>query len=387
MAKFWKRLFTDKEEEPSPPNEQELKGKPEIILLWIDPDHPDLPARVIRAFAYVEALLKETGAQIRLACANAGDLLNSIKRNGIEWIDLSGGEIPLSFGDFVAQETPDLTIADLCKAPSANRLREINSHTMLVLLGSSFEESLFGADAVLLPGVIAPPAFETVSFPPSRLGKCIHGEEFISLPDCYFDEKTDLQEIGLKPCLAVTESISLEDSLAIANQLQTACNEEVVILADVRELKYRQFKESMPVNEIIAGSVTLGERLQALNRSRFVVTHFSLLVYEFMSQGKPLILLPRTEAETAVCRLLRERGAAMVCDGGKNRDGDELRNCLITLWGDESLQKKLGETARRIVAGEGARRTIVELMARWKAVPDGMERRRSRKCGRSGGDT
>ncbi len=370
MVEFWKRIFTGHKIQNTSPTQKEvnevvlketdgeLETDSQSILFWIDTDSPDLIGRLIRFLGLAEAFQRLNSASVSIACPNRGKFLEEIHEREMNWIDSVSDDSLSILKTIVEEKRPDIVIADCINLLTADFIRNFCQQSTVILYSDHFEETLFEVDVVLLPGFIDTPDFDEISCPPSALGKCIHGEDCVPLPDSYTKAANNASaETKNKVLFAISDNAALEEIQTVLKEIDDLTG-VCLFHSNVSPSVLEQIKEQWPDLELQSGDDSIESRLKALSEASIVLAFPALHLYECLALGKTVFLLPRTEGEQKFCRHFENHGAVLVCS---LKQIDQIKEEINELQQNESLIDKINTEARKLVPPDGAERIIGKL--------------------------
>ncbi len=360
---LWKRIKENRLEKAAKVREgRTVSVLPQSVLIWIDAACNDLPARIVRGLALAEAFVNAGIERVTVSCLECRNVPAETEKRSIAWIHSRPNGNPITFNEIVKQAGADLVIADSVIPP---RLQLDIHIPLFALLADLFFLTLFESDrvnAVLLPGLIEPPDFETLSLLPSRVGDTIHGLQYVPLPGEYFTPPP----LATPPEHALIAVSGMVDSDLIKRLIEivhSAGINAVSILADIPSLSADSLRMELSDACEFLIDPPLPARLAALRNTRLILAFPSLSVYELLSQHRPLVLLPRSERETRTSRLILERGAARVIPAGETSDA--LKTQVEELLHNEPERNQLMTRASELIPSGGARNLVEVLLTRY----------------------
>ena len=363
---LWKRIKENRLEKAAKVRERRQKAiLPKSVLLWIDAAYNDAPARFVRGLAIAEAFRQAGVERVSLACLENANAPAEMDARDLQWIDVRPNRNPITFNEIVKRAEADLTIADSASPP---RLQN-DADVLLCLLADGFSVPLLEADwidAVLMPGFIIPPDFESVHVLPSRIGDCIHGEQYVSLPSVYAESQDAQKDRVL---IAVSGNVSSESVQTLINAVRGSWTGTIAILADVSPSVEQRLKQELSGEFELEVDPPLQQRLSLLRQAKLVLMFPSLHVYEFLTLRTPVVLVPRSEAEAAVCRLILDRNAARVIPASES--AEVFESTVKELLESNEACEHLGANAGELVTAEGANELAEALLSRFDRLYKG----------------
>lgn len=363
---LWKRIKDNRVEKTVKAREQQSsKVRPESVLIWIDAACNDHSARVVRGLAIAEAFRSKGIEKITLACLQSRNLLSEANDRNVYWLDSRPNGNPITFNEIVKTSKADLVIADSSVAP---RLQSDLPVPLFVLLADVFSPSLLETDSirvVLLPGLISPPDFEILRILPSRIGNCIHGMDYVPIPNSYFtDEIPNSQEDRVLAVLSGT--MTPESFTSLLQTVKQSWSGGIVILADTPAESVQKIQEMTDesIEWLIAPS--LRERVDAIRRAVVALAYPALNVYELLALRKPVLLMPRNEEEIRICRIALEQNVARVVPTSESME--TLSLCFNELLKNRESRKFLSEQTKNWMPVHGARDMADALLARYERI-------------------
>lgn len=360
---LWKRIKDNRLEKAAKVREgRKAPALPQSVLIWIDAAYNDLPARIVRGLALAEAFACAGVERVTISCLESRNLPAETEKRSIAWIHSRPNGNPITFNEIVKQAGADLVVADSATPP---RLQFDIHVPLFALLADSFSPTLFESDrvnAVLLPGLIEPPDFETISLLPSRVGDAIHGPQYVPLPNEYF-APSPVETPPDRALIAVSGTVDADPLKRLIEIVHSAGLNAVSILADVPSPSADSLRvELSGVCELLIDP-PLSERRAALRSTRVILAFPSLIVYELLSQHQPLVLLPQSEQETRMSRQLLEKGAARVIPTGEA--SDVLKTQVEEILHNEAARSQIITRASELIPPEGARNLVDVLVTRY----------------------
>lgn len=338
---------------------------PESVLIWIDAAYSDFPARVARGLAIAEAFRAEGVEKVTLSCLQSRSLPIEADSRGVQWLDSRPNGAPITFNEIVKTVAADLVIADSCTPP---RLQADLKVPLFVLLADAFSPNLLEADsihAVLLPGLILPPDFETLQLLPSRLGDCIHGAQYVPIPRAY--TANGVAAVKEDRLLIALSGNGVSENLAqLLETVKRSWSGDITVLADTSAGAAQKIQEMKEDRVEFLVDPPLPERLAAMQRAQFALSHPSLTLYELLALKKPVIVTPRNDGEIQLCRLALEANAIRAVPASESLDALSL--CIDDLMKSEEARKKLRAGAGELVSTHGAKNIVNALLARFERM-------------------
>ncbi|MBN2328371.1 MAG: hypothetical protein JXR73_14595 [Candidatus Omnitrophica bacterium] len=343
-------------------------AKPESILIWIDSAYNDQSARLVRAIALAEGFQKSGINHIVLACPESQNLPEESEKRHIQWVDSRPGGDPLPFFEIVKASNADLAISDCFILP-----RHSSDETIpyWVLLCDVFSRQVFDSDAIqtyLMPGWILAPDFERLDLPPSRLGNCLHGVDYVPIPTIYYDEVSSPIEPD-RLLIALSGHVNLESLRQLLDAIRNSWKDGVCILADVNSKMAPQIREKIAGNIELLIDPPWEKRLKAIRRAKLVLAYPSLNVYEFFAMCKPMILMPRNRQEALLCRMVLEQEAARAVPAEEMMD--LLKPCIDDLLRSEGERARLIQRMKSLITPISAQNVAHALLARYARCGSG----------------
>ena len=360
---LWKKK---EKKQPSPPQEprppRPSPALPRHALVWIDASYADLPARCFRGLALAEAFKQAAVPQVTLACLPIRPLPAEAEKRAVHWLNIRPNDAPALFHEILKSTQADLVIAD---CPTPPRFQPAPPLALFALVSDLFSEALLvspAVDSLLIPGLACPPDFSSLSLPPSRLADCFHGTPYIPLlrpPTAGNNPAAAPAATGEKTILiAVPGNVNPESAGALLECVRGSWKGPIQILADVPPSAGERLREIQGGENTVLHEPSPADRWKAIGAAQAIVSFPGLPVYEFLYNGKPVILLPRSEPEECICRLLESRGAARVVPAAGSVNLEKLKDSLTELIQDETLRKNLEQKAKEIVEEGGARNAV-----------------------------
>ncbi len=361
---LWKR---NKEKQPG----QATKGKngipvkdnrPQSVLLWIDAVHQDLPARVIRGVAIAHAFRNAGIEKVTLACLESANLPGETDRLHIQWMNSRPEGKPITFGEIVKTTAADLVIADSLTPP---RLPAEYKESLLIMLAEQFSPPLLESEwvnSLLLPGYGISPDFETLNLLPSRLADCFHGLDYVALGNDYFLSNEPVSENHV---LIMVSGASCSESIpSLLETVRTIWKGTVIVLADVLSHERSRIQEAVTGETLLMIDPPFSERRSAIRSASLILATPFLNLYEALALRKPLVLLPRTETEKKLGRLIQEKKGMRVIPF--EEANEPLKRCLEELLQSEDERKKVGNGTGDSIPATGAKNLVDVLLARFE---------------------
>ncbi|MFB3787571.1 MAG: hypothetical protein ACE15F_14515 [bacterium] len=368
---FWKKKVRDHTSSPreihtSPPS----PARPRHVLVWIDASYADHPARIIRGLALAEAFKQASILQVTLACLPTRHLPAETEKRNLHWLNTRPGGAPLLFHEILKTTQADLVIADCLTPP---RFQPAPPLVLFALVSDLFSDSLLASpmvDSLLIPGLACPPDFSSLSLLPSRLADCFHGPRYIPLlaiPDeagntnpapASTEDKTVL--------IAISGNENPEILHGLLERIRESWKGRIQILADIPPSAGERLKEALGGENTVLHDPPLPDRWKAIGAAQTIVAFPGLQVYEFLGCGKPVILLPRSDPEERIGRLLEARGAVRVIPVGASINMEKLKESFNELNQNETLRSFLQQKAKEIVEDGGARNAVDLWLRRYR---------------------
>jgi hypothetical protein len=361
---LWKRIKEKRSEKTA--KEQggrQAAVRPHSALIWIDAVYSDLPARVARGLAIAEAFCAEGVEKVTLACLQSRNLPDEADRRGAHWLDSRPNGAPITFNEIVKTAEADLVIADSSTPP---RLQSDLKVPLFVLLADAFSPNLLEPDsikALLLPGLILPPDFETLRLLPNRIGDCIHGPQYVPIPSAYATDGASAPQED-RVLIALSGNGIPETLTQLLETVKRSWSGEITVLADVSAGAAQKIQEIKEDRVEFLIDPPLSERLSAMRRAKLALAYPSLTQYELLALKKPVILMPRNEGEIQLCRLVLEAKAARAVPASESQDALSL--CLEELLKSDEGRKKLSAGAGELIPANGAKNIMDSLLARFE---------------------
>ncbi|HXK93784.1 MAG TPA: hypothetical protein PKV38_08890 [bacterium] len=370
---FWKKK--DKNHSSSPQEIQLAPGtpaRPDHVLVWIDAAYADLPARFVRGMALAEAFRQAAVPNVTLACLPTRNLPGAAEERNIHWLNIRPNGAPVLFSEILETTQADLVLADCLTPP---RFQPTPWLALFALISDSYSDSLIASSAVdslLLPGLVSPPVFAALSLPPSRMADCFHGTRYLPLPALYFADKAKADDASAGPpeekrfLIAVSVHVNPDSIAMLVECLRESGTGRIQILADVSQTAADRLRDNLAGDIEWLHDPPLGGRWQIIREASWILSYPGLPVYECLLAGQSVILLPRSDPEERICRLVESRGAARVIPAQITSDKEKLKTCLNGWLHDETLYQNLRQNAREVVEGNGARNTVDILLNRFR---------------------
>ena len=329
--------------------------------MWIDNACGGLSSRLVRNLALAEVFKRANVPDVTIACRKRRKLPSELEKRGIHWLNSEPENGPLSLSEIIDHTSPQLVLTE---SETPVRLRSSNNVIMHGLTADSFSEDLFlseTADTVILPGWIVPPEFDTLGIPPSRLGDCLHGGPYVSLPELYRQPLAANREED-RILITVAGDVTPEMITPIIESVKACWEGLITLLADVSPAVAQPIRDRFESEFDVMTDASLRKRFNAIEQSRLVITTPTCALYEFLVQGKPMILLHRTEREKRLCRTIEEETSARTA---AVEGMALLKRHVNELVRDESTRKELGENAAGAIDKRGAERLVLALLKRY----------------------
>jgi len=363
---LWKRIKENRPEKKSR-EEQSTTIRPKSVLIWIDAACIDHPARVVRALAIGEAFQSEEIASVTLACLQSRNLPEEAKLRNIQWVDSRPNGNPITFNEIVKTSNADLIVADSCAAP---RLQNDLHVSLLALVSDAFTAHLLEGESIhtiILPGLVSPPDFENTRILPSRIGSCIDGADYISIPLLYHADHTPNSSDG-HVLIALAGNVNPESFASLRETVQRSWSGNIVILADGNIGQIEKLQEINATAENIKWLIDppLLERIEAIHSAVVALAFPSLNVYELLACNKPVLLISRNEEENRICQLAREQNLARTVPVSETPEG--LYQTINELLNDKDARRILSERARAWMPVQGAKNIVRALLARFERI-------------------
>ncbi len=333
--------------------------KVEQALVWIDPAYRGSPSRILRGAALAQALRAQGVSNVILACPYLPMIVFLIA--DLQHVDVSAEENVKNLREAIKQYQPQLVIADL-PAPMQSPLSL--QGPAFCQFGEKFQENLFSANLVLLPGMVAPPNFEQMKLQASRMADCLHGMEYVALPQTYFNTPANAQKKE-QTLLIVSNNSSAEQALKILHDVKTANSESIKVMLEGAESLRPTLVNEIGVGNVVQQEMSLEERLGLMDQVKVVLTPPLPIMYEFMARGSAVIFYPGNVREKSLCAYLEEQTI------GLQWQEENTQEFLQNVLHDSSRLDHLREKSKSMLKRDGATRlakVLVQRMEAWYAL-------------------
>jgi len=360
---LWKKIRKNRKDKT---NKIKKSPRPKSVMIWIDAAYNDQPARVIRGLALAEAFCNAGIESVSLSCLACSNLTDEIEKNPkIKWIDSRPNGNPLTFNEIVKVSAAEIVIAD-CTTPP--RLQPDLNTSLFILLADEYSDSLFAShrvNAALLPGLIITPDFEKTEVPASRMADCIHGAQYIPMPDAYYTQ-TDASPAPGHLMIAVSGNASLEEISPILDALHPLSKSPITILADVSTDSAKQLQEAYTDNVELLISPSLADRMTAIRQASLAIACPGLNILELLALRKPVIITPRSNQQVKVCQLLLKQNTVRVTPIADSLD--MLKMNVEELLKNEEERKNLSKQAGDLLDANGSKNVVDALLTRFARI-------------------
>lgn len=343
----------------------EKKSKPETsalpildrVLIWIE-GGANRNARLVRGVGLAEGFLKQKAKAVHLVSPPGLDIEASSTRLNIQWQDINAAE-GLTLKKRVQELKPDLVVLDSNNPQSAISSLQ-NIEPALALLTDEFSEDLLMADSVLLPGLIQQPDFESFKAPPSYVLRCIHGPQYIPLPQSYAQP---LSPEAASIVMAVSPDHPLETwKQWIDAVLSWNLRSVSLLLEDCQDWE-EAFSTQYPDLPRTDSKASFQQRLDCINSGRVIVASPGLIAYECLARGKALVLLDKAEP-SYLSKTLIEQQAALSISTGTPNFLDQLKKKINDLLFNHELRKAMEQKAGETFSRKGGTKLAQEAIKR-----------------------